>query len=159
MLYQVVVVAFNSRGNGAANKPQSFYCQELIPTQSVQNVMFDRSGEYVGISWDALTLSEARGFPVYTVTLTPSTSTSGVISMNTSESSIVIGGLDTNSEYMLTVEVGTTAGQVMSDRGNQYSKNYAVSKVTVVVYTTTQLVLYCSTLNELFMQEYTSLCV
>ena len=128
MLYQVVIVAFNIRGNGAANNPQRFYSQELIPTQSVQNVMFDRSGEYVGISWDALTLSEARGFPVYTVTLTPTTSTeqqiiSGVISMNTTESSIVIGGLDANTEYTLTVEVGTTAGQVMSDRGNQYSKN------------------------------------
>jgi len=99
MLYQVVIVAFNIRGNGAANNPQRFYSQELIPTQSVQNVMFDRSGEYVGISWDALTLSEARGFPVYTVTLTPSTSTeqqiiSGVISMNTTESSIVVGGLN-----------------------------------------------------------------
>ena len=123
MLYQVVVVAFNSRGEGVANNPRSFYSQELIPTQSVQNVMFDRSGEYVGISWDALTLSEARGFPVYTVTLTPSTITkqqiiSGVISMNTTESSIVIGGLDANTEYMLTVEVGTTAGQAMNKTGN-----------------------------------------
>ena len=88
-----------------------------------QNVMFDRSGEYVNVSWDALILSEARGFPVYTVTLTPSVSdddeqiTNEVITVNTSQSSIVVGGLDVNVEYMLTVAVGTTAGQVMSDRG------------------------------------------
>ena len=125
MLYQVDVVAFNSRGRGATSKPRSFYSQELLPTQSIQNVIFDRSGEYVGISWDALALSEARGFPVYTVTLTPSTSNekqiiTGVISMNTTESSIVVGDLDANTEYMLTVGVGTTAGQVTSDRGNHY---------------------------------------
>ena len=83
---------------------------------------FDRSGEYViNVSWDALTLSEARGFPVYIVTLTPSVSseqiTNEVITVNTTQSSIVVGGLDVNAEYMLTVAVETTAGQVMSERG------------------------------------------
>ena len=86
--------------------------------------MFDRiSEEYVNVSWDALTLSEARGFPVYTVTLTPSVSSDGeqitneVITVNTTQSSIVVGGLDVNVEYMLRVAVGTTAGQVMNDEG------------------------------------------
>ena len=127
MPYEVIVVAFNSRGNGAENKPQTFFSQELMPTVSPQTVMFDRiSGEYVNISWDTLSLSETRGFPVYTVTLTPSfsngeqqISSSGVITANTTESSIVVGGLDVNMEYMLTVAVGTTAGQVMNDEGNQ----------------------------------------
>ena len=123
--YEVIIVAFNSRGNGAENKPQTFFSQELIPTGSPQNVTFDRNGEYVNISWDTLTLSEARGFPVYTVTLTPLISngkrqvnSNGVIIVSTTESSIVVGGLDVNMEYMLTVAVGTTAGQVMDDRGN-----------------------------------------
>ena len=121
--YQVVVVAFNGGGSGAENLPQTFFSQESLPMKLPQNVMFDRSGEYVNVSWDALTLSEARGFPVYTVTLTPSVSdddeqiTNEVITVNTSQSSIVVGGLDVNVEYMLTVAVGTTAGQVMSDRG------------------------------------------
>ena len=120
----MVVVAFNSGGRGAENQPQTFFSQELTPTDPPQNVMFDRSGGYIHISWDALTLNEARGFPVYTVTLTPSTDndgqqiTDGVIVVNTTESSIVVGGLDVNIEYMLTVAVGTTAGQIMSDRGN-----------------------------------------
>ena len=85
--------------------------------------MFDRSGECVNVSWDALTLSEARGFPVYIVTLTPSVISDGeqitneVITVNTTQSSIVVGGLDVNVEYMLTVAVETTAGQVMNDEG------------------------------------------
>ena len=124
MPYQVVVVAFNSRGSGAENQPQTFFSQELIPTDPPESVKFDRSGEYINISWNPLTLNEARGFPVYTVTLTPSTGndgqqiTDGVIVVNTTESSIVVGGLDVNIEYTLTVAVGTTAGQMMSEGGN-----------------------------------------
>ena len=120
--YEVIVIAFNSAGGGTENTPQIFFSQESAPTKSPQNVMFDRSGDCINISWDAVTLNEARGFPVYTVTLTPSVSndgqqvTDGVIAVNTTESSIVVGGLDVNMEYMLTVAVGTTAGN-MSGRG------------------------------------------
>ena len=122
MPYEVIVVAFNSAGSGAESLPQAFFSQELVPTKAPQNVRFDRSGEYViKVSWDALTLSEARGFPVYIVTLTPSVSseqiTNEVITVNTTQSNIVVGGLDVNVEYMLTVAVETTAGQVMSERG------------------------------------------
>ena len=119
----MIVVAFNSRGSGAENLPQTFFSQESVPTRSPRNVMFDRSGEYVNVSWDALSLSEARGFPVYTVTLTPSVGSDGekitneVITVNTTQSSIVVVGLDVNVDYMLSVAVGTTAGQVMSDGG------------------------------------------
>ena len=123
--YEVIVVALNDGVRGAENLPQIIFSQESMPTKSPQNVMFDRSGEYVNISWDALTLSEARGFPVYIVTLTPSVSSDGeqianeVITVNTTQSSIVVGGLDVNVEYMLTVAVGTTAGQVVNDGGTQ----------------------------------------
>ena len=119
----MIVVAFNSRGSGAENLPQTFFSQESLPTRSPQNVMFDRSDEYVKVSWDALSISEARGIPVYTVTLTPSVGSDGeqitneVITVNTTQSSIVVGGLDVNVEYMLTVAVGTTAGQLISDEG------------------------------------------
>ena len=126
MPYEVIVVAFNGEGGGNENKPQSFFSQELMPTKPPQNVMFDRSGAYINISWDALTLSEARGFPVYTVVLTPSVSddglsieqiTRGVIVINSTESSVVVGGLDANVEYTLMVAVGTTAGRMISDSG------------------------------------------
>ena len=118
----MIVVAFNSAGRGAENLPQTFFSQESVPTKVPQNVMFDRiSEEYVNVSWDELTLSEARGFPVYTVTLTPSVSseqiTNEVITVNTTQSSIVVGGLDVNVDYVLTVAVGTTGGQVMNDEG------------------------------------------
>ena len=121
--YGVIVVAINGEGNGTENKLQMFFSQELMPTKSPQNVMLDRSGEYINISWDELTLSEARGFPVYTVTLTPSVSTdgqhitNGVIVVNTTESNIVVGGLNVNMEYVLTVAVRTTGGQLTSGRG------------------------------------------
>ena len=123
MAYEVIIVAFNSAGSGTENVPQTFFSQELIPTKLPQNVLFDRNGEYLKVSWDALSLSEARGFPVYIVTLTPSVSSNGaqitneVITVNTTQSSIVVGGLDVNVEYTLTVAVGTTAGQVMNDEG------------------------------------------
>ena len=124
MAYEVVVVAFNSAGSGAENLPQTFFSQESVPMRAPQNVMFDRiSGEYLKVSWDALTLREARGFPVYTVTLTPSVSSDGeqianeVITVNTTQSSIVVEGLDVNVEYMLMVAVGTIAGQVINDEG------------------------------------------
>ena len=121
--YEVIVVAFNGGGSGAENLPQIFFSQESLPTKLPQNVMFDRSGEYVKVSWDALTLSEARGFPIYTVTLSVGSDgeqiTNEVITVNTTQSSIVVGGLDVNVEYMLTVAVGTTAGQLMSDEGTQ----------------------------------------
>ena len=124
--YEVIVVAFNGGGRGAENLPQAFFSQESVPTKSPQNVMFDRSGEYINVSWDTLTLNEARGFPVYTVILTPSVSSDGeqitnkVITVNTTQSSIVIGSLDVNVEYMLIVAVGTAAGQVISERGTQF---------------------------------------
>ena len=113
----MIIVAFNSEGNGIENKPQIFFSQELMPTKLPQNIMFNRSGEYVNISWDELTLNEARGFPVYTVTLTPSFITNGEIVVNTSEYNIVVGGLDVNMEYVLTIAVRTTGGQVTSGRG------------------------------------------
>ena len=120
----MIIVAFNGGGRGAKNLPQTFFSQESVPTKSPQNVMFDRlNGEHVNISWDALTLSEARGFPVYTVTLTPSVSSDGeqitndVIAVNTTQSSIVVGDLNVNVEYRLTVAVWTTAGQVISEKG------------------------------------------
>ena len=117
---------------------QTFFSQESVPTKAPQNVMFDRSGEYVNVSWDALTLSEARGFPVYTVTLTPSVSSdveqfaNEVITENTTQSSIVVGGLDFNVEYMLTVAVGTVAGQVVSDGGTQMYLLLGLNACTVI---------------------------
>ena len=62
------------------------------------------------ISWEPLTLHEARGFPVYYIYLRTS---SGPVkrevepTANTTESSIVIDELDSSRPYIAAVEVAT----------------------------------------------------
>ena len=100
-----------------------FFSKELAPLKSPDNVMHERSSTIISVSWNPLTLFEARGFPIYTVTLIPSSlvgshrtnrqpeNDNGIISATTNESDIVIKGLDPNLEYILTVSVRTSAGQ------------------------------------------------
>ena len=83
--------------------------------------MYKRSGTTVSVSWDPVSLFEARGFPVYTVTLIPLSLASGravrqsnedgTISITTNETDIIIEGLDPNVEYSLAVAVGTSSGE------------------------------------------------
>ena len=80
----------------------------------------------VNVSWDALSLSEARGFPIYTVTLIPlslvgnrairQVNDDGIISVTTNETDIVIDGLDPDEEYSLTVAVGTSSGKITTEQ-------------------------------------------
>ena len=88
--------------------------------------MYKRSGTMVNVSWDALSLSEARGFPIYTVTLIPlslvgnrairQVNDDGIISVTTNETDIVIDGLDPDEEYSLTVAVGTSSGKITTEQ-------------------------------------------
>ena len=123
MPYEVTVVASTSAGKGAENKGYIFFTEEEAPVHTPNNVEFERSGTSVSVSWEPLTLFEARGFPVYTVTLVPSTSadrvtrqsSNGVIRVVTNESNIVVGGLDPEVEYDVTVSVGTGAGEMITE--------------------------------------------
>jgi len=117
------VVAFTSAGAGTENYGHTFFTEEEAPLRSPDNIEFERSGTSVSVSWEPLSLFEARGFPVYTVTLVPSTnddrvtrqSNNGVIRVTTNESNIVVGGLDPKVEYGVTVAVGTGAGEMTTE--------------------------------------------
>ena len=67
------------------------------------------------VSWTPLTLHQARGFPVYFVTYQPSSQvgrvTRAVNAVNTTNSSVLIGGLDPATEYTFSVDVGTAGGR------------------------------------------------
>ena len=119
----MIVVAYTSAGRGTENKPTDFYSQENIPLHPPGNVAVERSGTSVSVTWEPVTLFDARGFPTYTVTLTPSTSNSrvtrqandGVIRVTTNETNVVIGGLDPAVEYDVTVAVRTSAGETVAE--------------------------------------------
>ena len=112
--YQVTLVAFTSAGRGIESYPYTFFTQELAPQKSPENVKYERSGTIIIVSWDPLNLTEARGFPVYTVTLTRSND-DRIISVTTNETDVVIEDLDPNVEYSLTVVVGTSSGNISTN--------------------------------------------
>jgi len=115
----VTVLALNRAGTGHKNKKHIFFSQELNPLNRPKNIVVTRNGTSANITWDTLTLFEARGFPIYTVTLRPSSnkvgrtrrqSTDGLISINTTESNVVVERLVQDVEYNLTVGVETATG-------------------------------------------------
>ena len=117
-------MAFTSAGRGLDSYPHTFFTKELIPTKPPENVMYERNDTAISVSWDPLTLFEARGFPIYIVTLMPFTlvqshtterSSDDEISVTTNETDIVID-LDPNVGYFLTVAVGTSSGEVATDK-------------------------------------------
>ena len=117
-------MAFTSAGRGVESYPHIFFTKELIPTKPPENVTYERNDTAISVSWDRLTLFEARGFPIYIVTLTPISlvdsrnirqSSDDEISVTTNETDIVIEGLDPDVEYSLTVAVGTSAGEVYTE--------------------------------------------
>ena len=118
----MIVVAFTSAGRGVESYSRTFFTEELIPNRSPENIIYERSDTTFSVSWDPLSLIEARGFPIYTVTLIPlsllpnrairQANDDGIISVTTNETDIVIEGLDPNVEYSLTVAVGTSSGEI-----------------------------------------------
>ena len=102
-----------------------------VKTSSIKTVW---SGNSLSISWEPLTLHEARGFPVYYIYLSTS---SGPVdreiepTANTTESSIVIDGLDSSRPYIAAVEVATGTDEEddnlfgpVSESGNYHVINY-----------------------------------
>ena len=123
--YQVTLVAFTSAGRGIESYPYIFFTQELAPEKFPENVKYERSGTTISVSWDPLSLFEARGFPVYTVTLTSFSLVGGrttrqsndneIILVTTNETNVVIGDLDPDVEYSLTVAVETSTGKIATE--------------------------------------------
>ena len=133
----MVVLALNGAGKGQENKNRIFFSKELNPLNEPKNIVVTRTGTSANVTWDSLTLFEARGFPVYMVTLIPSSnsavrtrrqSSDGIISINTTESSVVVEGLDENIEYNLSLAVATTAGIMEADKGTTKHKHNSKKK-------------------------------
>ena len=82
-----------------------------VNEESVETTWF---GNSLRISWEPLTLHEARGFPVYYIYLSTS---SGPVkrevepTANTTDSRIIIDGLDSTKSYTVTIGVATGGGQ------------------------------------------------
>ena len=66
----------------------------------------------ISVSWNPLTLQEARGWPVYVVYLWSNSQRTAraVPSVRTSESSVNITSLDPSTFYYIVVQVTTAAG-------------------------------------------------
>ncbi|XP_065904304.1 receptor-type tyrosine-protein phosphatase delta-like isoform X2 [Dysidea avara] len=73
--YQARVVAYTIAGRGIENKFEPFFSQELAASKAPETVDFKPlSPTSVNVTWTPLTLFEAQGFPLYTVSLTLSSS-------------------------------------------------------------------------------------
>ena len=76
---------------------------------SVSNITVTRVNDTaVMITWRALTLNEARGFPSYVVGVM--NKCEQVSSQSTTSTSVVAGGLMTHTEYNITVRALTAGG-------------------------------------------------
>ena len=114
-------MAFTSAGKGAENDRIIFFSKELAPTKSVQNITSKLlNSTSLNITWVPLTLFEARGFPLYRVTLTVKGTNnrrkrqSNTVSGNTEMNFYVFTGLRRNTDYsvMAGVMTGGTSGFV-----------------------------------------------
>ena len=120
--YEVVVVAFTSVGKGAENDYIIFFSEELTPTKSPENVVFNQlNSTALNITWTPLTLFEARGFPEYRVVLTTDTNSrrkrqSNSVSTITTNSFAIFTDLNENTDYSVVVGVrtGVSMGNVTS---------------------------------------------
>ena len=86
-------------------------CFHSAPSVSLGNVMANRSADGLSmtITWTPITLEDARGFPLYRITLNPGGTSrrrqSGAITVNVpfNESSYTATGLDPQTTYSVTV--------------------------------------------------------
>ena len=113
-------MAYTSVGRGEENDPPVFFTQEQAPVKPPENVTFERDGAAINVSWDPLSLIEAKGFPTYTVTLRPlslvgNLSNDNIISVTTNQTSIMSDELDPYLEYILVVTVTTTIGEASTN--------------------------------------------
>jgi len=92
-----------------------FFSEELTPIKAPENTKVKPiSDSSINVTWMPLNLFEAQGFPIYKVTLLPTTENrqrrqSSPMSVTTSNNFVVFNDLDSNTKY--SVEVGVTTGE------------------------------------------------
>ena len=94
---------------GLQNDFVVFFSKVLSPVKTPADVKFVRlNSTSINVTWTPLSLFEAQGFPIYKVTLTPTSTevySSGVLI--TQNNFAVFTNLNSNEEYSLTVGVAT----------------------------------------------------
>ena len=108
------VTAFSYEEMGLQSDFVVFFSKEISPTNTPEDIKFVRlSPTSINVTWTPLSLFEAQGFPIYKVTLTPTSteirkkrqsSSSVLITQN---NYVVFTNLNSNEEYSLTVGVAT----------------------------------------------------
>ena len=117
---------------GLQNDFVVFFSKTFDPIKTVDDIEFVRlSPTSINVTWTPLSLFEAQGFPIYNVTLTP-TSAEGRSKRQSSSSVLitensfaVFTDLQANQEYSFTVGVATEASSDFKSsqptRGIQFS--------------------------------------
>ena len=108
--YQVTVVAFTIAGRGALNDYIVFFSEELMSESFPSNISYTRLNEtIINVTWTPMSLSEAKGFPLYQVILSePSTNSDTTIDVVVTNSSFAIfANLSIDQQYSLVVGVST----------------------------------------------------
>ena len=128
--YQVRVTAFSHEEMGLQNDFVVFFSKELSPTKIPDDIKFVRlSPTSINVTWTPLSLFEAQGFPIYKVTLTPTTTESQSRSKRQSSSNVLITennfavftDLKANQEYSITVGVATNGSSDFKSQPGIYS--------------------------------------
>ena len=104
MITVTTIIIMRSR-----NQCTDFILVQTVPAKPVENAVASRVDRgRVNISWTPLSLVEARGFPLYTVSyMSDGDQVKNVI---TNESSVIIRGLNPHGTYIFTIQVSTESG-------------------------------------------------
>ena len=100
----------------------SFAQSNTVPTKPVGSVKASWNPDgSVLLSWQPLSLTEAKGFPLYIVSY-KSVDGSSRGSVNTTNSSVVISGLNSKISYIFSIQITTEKGNNKGDA--EYSKHH-----------------------------------
>ena len=120
----IVTIVINDNSNNHIlhdiKKCADFILVQTVPTKPVEDVAASRvDGERVNISWTPLSLVEARGFPLYTVSYM--SGGDQVESVSTNESNVIISGLSPRRTYTFTIRVSTGNGTGKTTSQGQFN--------------------------------------
>ena len=134
--YEVVVVAFTSAGKGAESDREVFFSRELSPIRSVDanSVMINQlTDTSINMTWERLSLREARGFPEYRATLSSTNnnrkkrqSLSDPLSIITTNTFAVFNDLTSGESYSAVVGVRSNGAEERT-----YNESDPFSGVTI----------------------------
>ena len=119
------MIAFSHEEMGLQNDFMVFFGKELSPVKTPENINYVRlNSTSINVTWTPLSLFEAQGFPIYKITLTPTTATNGRNKRQSSSSVLitqnnfaVFTNLNSNQEYSLVVSVATEGSSSQPTQG------------------------------------------